>query len=119
MTNPFTVGNQTFIIDNQILWLAVTKVGNPPAWVPQTNYQLGDVVVPTAPQVSQANLMFQVVGFLGMSGGSEPSFPVVAGNTVIDNQIQWEAVNPNLSPPALPYNEYYLIISSLTVNPAD
>lgn len=116
----FTIGNWNFVTDNQILWLAVTLVGSPPTWQPGVNYNLGDVVVPISPQPSQANLMFQCVGFLGQSGGSAPSFPSAAGDTVIDNEeIEWLAVDPTQPPPSLPYNEYYLIQPTLTVNPAD
>lgn len=116
----FSIGVWNFVTDNQVLWLACTKTGSPPTWQPGTNYNLGDVVVPINPQSSQDNLMFQCVGFIGTSGGSAPSFPTQAGNLVVDNeQLQWEAVSPSGPPPTLPYNEYYVISPTLTVNPSD
>lgn len=106
----------TFVEDNEVLWLAVQKVGNPPAWQPNTNYKLGDVVVPTSPQSGQENLMFQCVGFLGKAGGIAPVFPTTVGQKVADNQVEWECVNPGADPNQLEYNKYFQITQSVVVS---
>lgn len=103
----------TFVEDNNVLWLAVEKVGSPPAWQADTNYNIGDVVVPTSPQIGQENLAFQCVGFLGESSGSEPVFPATVGHTVDDKQIEWICQDPAQNPAALPPNTYYLINPTL------
>lgn len=101
--------------DAEILWLVVLKVGSPPAWQPNTNYNIGDIVVPIAPQVGQENLAFQVVGFLAKSASSQPVFPLTVGNTILDNQVEWKCVDPAADPSQLKYNEYYLISQTVTV----
>lgn len=102
--------------DGEILWLAVAKVGNPPAWAPDTNYDLGDTVVPIAPQAGQENLAFQCVGFLGKSNSSQPVFPSTVGNVVIDGQIEWKTTDPTADPLALEYDQYYLIGRTVSVS---
>jgi hypothetical protein len=101
-------------LDGNLLWLARTLQGTPATWAPGTNYQLGDTIIPTPTFYTNnpsfpTNLMFQLVGFTGESGPTQPTFPLIVGNTVNDNQVQWEAINSNANPPPLPYNEYYLI----------
>lgn len=104
-----------FIEDSEILWLAVEKVGSPPVWAPNAVYQLGDLVVPVNPQPGQENLAFQCVGFLGQSGGSQPAFTTGIGDSILDNQIEWRAVDPNADPLRLKYDQYYLINETVTV----
>ena len=101
--------------DGNILWLAIAKTGSPPAWSQNTNYEIGDVVVPTAPMVGQENLAFQCVGFLAKSSGVQPVFPVSVGQTIVDGEAEWRCVNPEADPVQLPYNRYYLITQTVTV----
>jgi hypothetical protein len=109
------MANPLFVKDHRVLWLQVPKVGTPAAWEAGKNYKIGDTVVPTAPPAELADKMFQCVGFLGKSGTSEPVFPNVLGNTVIDNNIIWKARDPELSPEALDKNEYCLIDEVIVV----
>ena len=102
--------------DNEIIWLAITKVGSPPAWQANWRYKLGDVVVPTNPQVGQENLAFQCVGFLGKSSSVQPAFTTTVGNTTEDNQIEWRCADPDEDPLKLKYDQYYLISQSVTVS---
>lgn len=105
-----------FVTDGRILWLTEQLVGSPPAWQPGYNYQLGDIVVPTSPTAQQLNLQFQCVGFIGTSGGTQPDFPGATGDTVVDNQIVWTALNPAEDPPQLPYDQYYIITPTITIS---
>lgn len=108
--------SEVFIEDGEILWLAVAKVGSPPAWIPNNDYKLGDIVVPIAPDVGQINLAFQCVGFLAKSNSSPPVFPLTVGQTVLDNQVEWRAVVPAADPLKLPYDRYYLIDETTTIS---
>jgi hypothetical protein len=66
-------------------------------WAAATAYAVGDRVVSTAmlngnPQAT-ANLYFAcTVG--GTSGGTQPTWPTVAGNTVTDGTVTWQAAGP-------------------------
>jgi hypothetical protein len=112
-----------FTIDSDLVWLARTLFGSPTTWAPGTNYQLGDTVIPTPTFYTNnpsfpTNLMFQLVAFVGKSSGLQPSFPLTVGNTVNDNQIQWLAINSNANPPALPFDQYYVISPTITIESA-
>lgn len=98
-----------FIFDRNILWLQLEKSGSPPAWEANKNYKLGDIVVPTNPTPEQENMMFQCVGFVGSSNSTQPSFPIVEGQIVIDNEIIWKAKLQNSDPEELAKDEYYII----------
>jgi hypothetical protein len=98
-----------YVNDGNILWLAVAKFGTPPAWQPGINYRTGDIVVPRAPTIGQANLAFQAVGYVGSSGSPEPTWPTNTDMTVADGAVLWIARDSRASPAPLPANEYYQI----------
>jgi len=107
-------------LDSGILWLARTLQGTPSTWTSGTNYNLGDTVIPTPTFYINnpsfpTNIMFQVVGFVGKSGASQPAFPLTIGQTVDDNTVIWEAIDPTKNPPNLPFDQYYLISPTITV----
>jgi hypothetical protein len=104
----------TLLQDGNILWIPVVKVGNPDPWESGRDYKIGDVVVPRFPVVGQEDFMFQVVGFAGTSGSSEPVFPSTEFARVEDGGIVWRALRKDRDPPQLPVNEYY-ILSETTV----
>lgn len=60
--------------------------GSPTTWVASTAYALNDLVVPTT-----ANGYYYKVTNAGggTSGASEPTWPTVIGDTVVDNTITW------------------------------
>jgi hypothetical protein len=103
-----------FIQDGNLLWLMVEKVGSPLVWNGGTNYEQGDVVIPRFPVSGQENIMFQVVGYIGSSGAAEPSFPILAGQTVEDSGIEWTARKKTDSPLQLGPNEYFEIHETVT-----
>ena len=113
--NPPDPDAESFIDDNQILWLMVAKEGTPPAWSSNTEYSIGDVVVPSSIQTGQENIAFQMVAFIGQSGSSEPTWPTAFGSTVIDNGVVWVARNPLNSPESPNAEEYYLINETVTL----
>jgi hypothetical protein len=115
-TWPTALGARQY--DGDILWLAVPFNGTPDEWQPGTNYRVGDFVQPTEEVLdaeTEELLMFQCIGFIGTSGGSQPSFPVTLGATVTDNNCLWKARDPDANPAALSFREYYDVIQSVTL----
>lgn len=121
-SNPPDPDSQSFTDDNQIVWLMVSKNGTPPVWSSDTQYEIGDAVIPTSVQAGQEDIMFQMVAITGKSGGVEPVFPTNFGDTIIDNGVVWEArtqFNPDgtsASPDSPNDNEYFLISEDVVVN---
>lgn len=103
-----------FVNDGDILWLTLPKVGSPPVWNHDTEYNLGDVVVPRFPSAGQESLMFQCVGFVGTSGGSTPSFPTTVGQELVEGTNKWIARDPNSNPAQIDNHEYYYIKKTVT-----
>lgn len=56
------------------------------AWAATTNYAAGNFVKPLA---AENGYVYEVTTDAGSSGGSEPAWPVVIGNTVVDDGITW------------------------------
>lgn len=61
------------------------------AWAPTHNYSVGDYIAPTTPN----GFVYRLSQIKNSSGGSEPAWPVVAGNTIVDNHILWKAIAKN------------------------
>jgi hypothetical protein len=115
-SDPPNVDERTFVDDNQILWLMVAKEGTPPAWSSNTEYEIGDSVIPTSIQTGQEEIMFQFVAFIGKSGDSEPTFPSSFGDEVLDNEVVWIARNTSDGPESPRENEYYLINETVVLS---
>lgn len=65
----------------------ITKVNvTHSAWVLNTNYAMGDRVIPTVDN----GFYYEVTVDAGSSGGTQPTWPVILGNTVVDGGITWE-----------------------------
>lgn len=58
---------------------------DPAAWQANTNYALGDCVRPT----TRNGKVYEATADSGSSAGSEPTWPTIAGNTVVDGGITW------------------------------
>jgi len=56
-------------------------------WDDATAYTLGDIVIPT----TENGLAYECT-VAGTSGGTEPTFPLTIGGTVVDNTVTWMAV---------------------------
>ncbi len=108
----------TFIEDQNILWLQLTKIGSPPAWESGKIYNVGDLVVPRNPTVEQADMMFQCVGFLAKTPSSAPAWPSgpTEGETLISGNVEYVAQAADKPPAALAANQYYLINRNITVS---
>ena len=109
----------TFVKDNHILWLKVPKKGSPAEWQPGYDYHLGDTVIPTSGVTIPSGFedyMFQCVAFIGKSSGSQPTFPVVLGSSVIDNTIEWTTRAADADPTKRSEEEYYIIKRNITVS---
>ena len=109
------MAGEYFVEDGHILWMARQLVGTPPAWAQGVDYPLGAVVVPTNPQPGQEALMFQVVGFLGKSGPTQPTWTTNIGDSILDFEVEWSCHDPLSDPDALAYNEYHLITETVSV----
>lgn len=59
-------------------------------WQPNTTYTVGDVVVPTSP--NDHIYRVSAITSSGSTGGSEPTWPTDAGDTVVNNQVTFTAV---------------------------
>jgi phage tail-like protein len=60
-----------------------------PAWVLNTAYSVGDVIVPTS-----VNGRAYVCTAAGTSAGTEPTWPTNLGETVVDGTVTWTVDNP-------------------------
>lgn len=70
-----------------LLLVSFTKVNiTYSAWVLNNDYALGDRVVPTVDN----GFFYEVTTDAGSSSGTEPTWPVILGNTVVDGGITWE-----------------------------
>jgi hypothetical protein len=113
---PTAIGG--LVEDGQILWLGVKLNGTPDVWEPSTTYKVGDFVSPSSPVEdveTEELMMFQCVGFVGRSGTTEPVWPITEGDTVLDNNIEWAARDPQKDPQKLNWNEYFDIIQTVNL----
>ena len=109
----------TLIRDNRILWLEVPKIGSPSEWQPGVDYQIGDIVIPRLDvpiPPGKENVMFQVIGFCGESGNTNPVFPTLLNQTVIDGDVKWAARSPSDDPMQITNQEYYVIDRTVVVS---
>lgn len=107
-----------FVVDREILWLEVDRSGTPAEWSPNTNYKLGDTVIPRSTYLlppGKELIMFQCVGFIGKSDTTPPVFPTNVGGTVVDNNIEWVCRDPNAELVGIDWYEYYETIHTLTL----
>ena len=104
------------IKDGSIIWLKIDKIGTPDTWEAGKNYVLGDVIIPSSPSEDLAEYAFQVIGFLGKTGATSPSFSDSVDSTTIDGSIEWIAIDKTKNPPQLDVNEFYVISKETTVN---
>ena len=98
------------IYDNDLMWITLERKDQNFGWSPSVTYKIGDVVISVNDVVSNTeNLMFQVVGYLGTTGSTQPTWTTVLGGTYKDGGVLWETRSKVSSPAALPYNQYYII----------
>jgi hypothetical protein len=104
-------------VDGDLIWLARVQEGTPASWTASTRYKAGDLVKATN-QISSdtVGVMFQCFGFVGKSAGVQPTFPTTLGDTVNDNNITWQCLDPIASPAELAVNHYYKITPTITAN---
>jgi len=70
---------------------------SPPTWEAATPYAEGDIIVPTA---GKETGFFYECTTPGTSGATEPTWPTVLGETVVDNTAVWTCHPPNEASPA-------------------
>jgi len=114
-----TVENE-LIKDNQILWLSVPINGTPPYWKSNQNYEIGEYVVPSDPEVAEG-LMFQCVGFTSKAAKNEPGingedeWTEVLDKSLNNGDLELTARDPQSNPTKLDFNEYYEIEQDIEV----
>lgn len=105
-----------FVEDGNVLWILITKVGDPDMWQSGKNYRKGDIVVPTIIGPGQDTIAFQCIGFVGGSGLDEPTWTTTADDIIEDgNSARWKADAKDQSPAELGKDQYYLINETVTV----
>lgn len=82
-----TIGSQ--IIDNEITWECIDTIYiqgyEANTWEVNSTVTEGDFIFPIVPKT-----YFYIAKNSGLTGTSEPTWPTVIGNQVIDNEVTWE-----------------------------
>jgi hypothetical protein len=76
----------------------VLKLGyhsSPPAWTAAAAYAEGDFIVPTAGKLT--GFFYECTTAGTSHAATEPSWPTVLGETVVDNTVVWSCHSPNES----------------------
>lgn len=60
-------------------------------WSSLKNYKLGDYIEPTI----ENGFVYRILGIKSKSNSVEPTWPLIANATVVDNQIVWKAIPKN------------------------
>lgn len=82
----------TYVNDNGIRWVTKPKIrGKGSAWVPNAEYEISDIVLPTNDLVGI--WMYEFDSYIGKSGEEEPEPDSVA----YDNELIWYQINKNPS----------------------
>ncbi len=85
------------------------------AWQPSTEYQLGDVVIPTIPNAAAYTLLSvgSVIG--GASGPIQPAWNTTLGGLTVDNLVTWQtvAVGTTDAPSLWTANKAYVIANTV------
>jgi hypothetical protein len=96
--------------DNGEFFIKAARVTvNKSTYATATPYIIGKFVIPTAPN----GYMYRCI-VSGTSSGVEPAWPVIVGDTVIDNTITWECYEIN-NLISYKWNEYIINSFNLTV----
>jgi len=66
-----------------------------PTWTVDTKQEINDYVQPTTPNNNFRYRCSAVAGDQKTAAVTEPTWPTVAGNTVVDDQVTWLAVAPD------------------------
>lgn len=107
---PVQVG--TLVYDNQVVWEIRDAVEGETygTWSADTNLQVG-FQVSVLPNLLKA----VVLSFCGKGSGTEPTWPEVVGDVVLDGNIEWKTclLEETLSP--LGWNQYYRLTNKVTL----
>ena len=77
--------------DARVRWYKEHTLLGSIAWAINTAYALGAIVIPTA-----NNGLWYECTTAGTSAGSEPTWPIVEGATVVDNTATWTCRKPTI-----------------------
>lgn len=107
-TFPAILGED--IIDNEVVWKCIAIQGVPITWLPNNNYSIGSIVIPSTPD----GFAYQVISYNSKSGNIEPTWPI-EGETVVDGKVLWKAINKYDTSLTTNWNEYLIINQNLTI----
>lgn len=110
-TWPEVAGQEVY--DGRLIWKARLIEGTVPVWQASHVYRKGDVVKKT---VGTSTLMYQCVGYLGVSGVSQPTWNTSLEASFDDNQITWFVQSPTQDVHTVPKNQYFVLSSTPTVS---
>ena len=112
---PTTEGS--FIADNQILWIAVSKNLTAPVWSSSKIMEKGSIVNPTA----ESSLSFQAINYIPRTPNTEPAWKTNL-SVFTDKAVQYAVINqsydltnPSASSIALNWNQYVRFNEQITV----
>lgn len=106
----------TIVYDNNIIYRSLVLEDTPPDWEADHIYQGGETIVPTDPIASDnVGIMWQVFGFVRLSGSTEPAWPTILGNTIVDGNITWVAKDPKEVESTLDKSQYTVITKQITI----
>jgi hypothetical protein len=104
------IGNITY--DNELIWQAVPFTGTPSSWTTNTNYFIGDTVIP----FTNAPFLVQVVGFRSKSSNTPPVYPSFENIIFEDGDVEWISRNREQNIFQLGFNDYAIIKFNLVVS---
>ena len=100
----------TKVNDGNLVWVARELDGTPSAWAADTVYRVGDLVEATDTGASDTvGVMWQAYTYLGQSDNSQPTFPTIVGNSVVDNNLKWVCQESTNDINTLDEEQYYTI----------
>ncbi len=111
---PTTIG--ATIIDGEVTWECRGAYEGATKFATNTAYSIGDLVTP----ITENSLYYKVTATSGSapytSGGSEPTWPVTIGETVVSNELTFECVGwyggfPSPHVPTPVYLDGYIALS--------
>lgn len=98
--------------DRNLVWQCVDLVGSPVTWAPNTNYNLGELVIPTTPN----GYAYQVVDFRSQTDGIPPTWELITDKFTEDGEVEWitRPLDATILRPK--WNEYSVVTKALTIN---
>ena len=104
--------NKEIVIDSRVIWMAADLIGMRHTWRPNTNYNIGDLVIPTTPN----GKMYQVVNYITEIFSHLPVWNPTPGEATLDvGGRTWRAYKLNNVTITPLWNEYFVVHPNIRV----